>query len=161
MDMSRRFLSGRMAEVFGDFPLPWNELASPFRGRRSADFDFFIRLTGIRPAATASLELLSEDGRQRLEAYSQGVNRYIENRGKRLPWEFRLLRYDPDPWRPEDSLTIGKGLAFLLSTALYTRLNMIAIALKLDGQAEKLRALCPFSPEDGLARVRRAGVEGG
>jgi hypothetical protein len=37
----------------------------------------------------------------------------------KLPWEFRLLRFAPNP-DADGSLTIGKGLAFLLSTALYT-----------------------------------------
>jgi hypothetical protein len=50
----------------------------------------------------------------RLRDYSLGVNAYIEQCGKKLPWEFRLLRHIPEPWRPEDSLTIAKGFAFLL-----------------------------------------------
>src|SRR3989337_1329803 len=91
MDMSRRFLTGRIAEIFGDFSIPWRELASRFRGRGSADFDYFVRLIGIRESALSSLELLPEDDRLRLQAYSDGVNRYIERCGKRLPWEFRLL----------------------------------------------------------------------
>src|SRR5919108_5717765 len=33
MDMSRRFLSGRLAEIFGDFLVPWKEVMSYFRGR--------------------------------------------------------------------------------------------------------------------------------
>ena len=148
MDMSRRFLSGRIAEIFGDFPIPWKELSSQFRGQNSSDFDYFMRMIGIRHAAVASLELASEYEHRQLNAYSRGVNRYIERCGRKLPWEFRLLRYDPEPWRPEDSLVIGKGLAFFLSTALFTRLNMIAIAAKLGDHPEMLRDLCPSYPED-------------
>ena len=149
MDMSRRFLTGRLAEIFGNFPVPWKELSSQFRGQNSTDFDYFMRLMGIQHSAIASLKLASEDEHRRLHAYSQGVNRYIEQCGRRLPWEFRLLRYDPEPWRPEDSLIIGKGFAFLLSTALFTRLNMIAIAAKLGDHQEMLRSLCPTYPDDG------------
>ena len=148
MDMSRRFLCGRLAEIFGNFPLPWEELSSQFRGQNSTDFDYFMRIMGIHHSALASLQLASEYEHRQLHAYSQGVNRYIEQCGKRLPWEFRLLRYNPEPWRPEDSLIIGKGFAFLLSTALFTRLNMIAIAAKLGDHREMLRALCPTYPED-------------
>ena len=54
MEMNRRFLSGRMAEIFGEFDLPWRELSSHFRGRTSVDFDYFVRLIGIRAAACAS-----------------------------------------------------------------------------------------------------------
>ena len=148
MDMSRRFLSGRIAEIFGDFPIPWKELSSQFRGQNSSDFDYFIRIIGIRHTAVASLELASEHEYRQLNAYSQGVNRYIEQCGRKLPWEFRLLRYEPELWRPEDSLVIGKGLAFFLSTALFTRLNMIALAAKLEDRPEMLRSLCPSYPED-------------
>ena len=149
MDLSRRFFSGRMAEIFGNFPMPWKELSSQFRGQTSADFDYFMRLLGLQRTAVASLELASEHEHRRLRAYSQGVNRYIEQCGRRLPWEFRLLRYQPDPWRPEDSLIIGRGFAFLLSTALFTRLNMIAIAAKLSNHEEMLRSLYPSYPDDG------------
>src|SRR5499433_3687070 len=140
MDISRRFLCGRLAEIFGNFRLPWKELSSQFRGQNSTDFDYFMRIMGIHHSALASLQLASEYEHRQLHAYSQGVNRYIEQCGKRLPWEFRLLRYNPEPWRPEDSLIIGKGFAFLLSTALFTRLNMIAIAAKLGDHREMLRA---------------------
>ncbi|HEY1231846.1 MAG TPA: penicillin acylase family protein [Candidatus Binatia bacterium] len=156
MDMNRRFLSGRMAEVFGNFPLPWRELSSQFRDRTSVDFDYFMRLIGIRAAAAASLDLLEEDDVLRLHSYCDGVNRYIENCGKHLPWEFRLLRYDPEPWRPEDTLTIGKGFAFLLSPALYTRLNFIAVAARLADEPAKLRSLFPSYPDDGPVSARAA-----
>ena len=156
MDMNRRFLSGRLAEVFGDFPVPWKELSSQFRGQNSVDFDYFMRLINVRDAALGSLDLCSERERRYLQAYSQGVNRYIEQCGRRLPWEFRLLRYNPEPWRPEDSLVIGKGLAFFLSTALFTRLNMIAIAAKLGDHQEMLRSLCPSYPDNGPAITQAA-----
>jgi penicillin amidase len=154
MDMTRRFLAGRLAEVFGSLSLPWREISSEFRQRTIADFDYFIRLIGIRRAALASLDVLADQDHLRLDAYSEGVNRYIEQCGKQLPWEFRLLRYQPDPWRPEDSLAIAKGMAFFLSTALFTRLGMIALAAKLDGDRAKLRALYPSYPENGPTVIR-------
>ena len=156
MELNRRFLSGRMAEIFGDFALPWRELSSHFRGRTCVDFDYFVRLIGIRAAACASLDILPEDDVLRLRSYCAGVNRYIENCGKRLPWEFRLLRHEPEPWRPEDTLTIGKGFAFLLSTALYTRLNFIAVAAKLADEPAKLRSLFPTYPDDAPVSARAA-----
>jgi penicillin amidase len=156
MDMSRRFLCGRLAEIVGNFPVPWKELSSQFRGQNSADFDYFMRLMGIQPAAAASLRLASEYEHRQLNAYSQGVNRYIEKCGRKLPWEFRLLRYGPEPWRPEDSLVIAKGFAFFLSIAFFTRLNMIALAAKLADRQEMLRSLCPSYPDDAPTITRAA-----
>ena len=155
MELSRRFLGGRTAEVFGDLPLPWQDLSVQFRRRTSADLDYFMRLLGIRVAAQGSLALLSEDLRARLDAYCAGVNRYIEQCGKKLPWEFRLLRHQPEPWRAEDTLTIGKGLALLLSTALYSRLNFFAVAERLGSQPAKLLALFPGYPA-GAPVIARA-----
>jgi penicillin G amidase len=155
MDFNRRFLSGRLAEILGQVVVPWQELTSQFRGCDSVDADYFMRLIGIRRAALASASLLSDEDRRRLEAYSDGVNRFIEQCGTRLPLEFRLLRYMPDPWRPEDTLTIGKGFAFLLSLPLFTRLNAIAVAAKLAGEPEKLHDLYPLG-YDGNFTITRA-----
>jgi penicillin G amidase len=99
---------------------------------------------------------LSEPEAQYLSAYSAGVNRFIEHCGKKLPWEFRLLRYEPEPWTADDTLTINKGLSFLLSTALYTRLNFLAVAARLENQPEKLRALMPTYPDDAATVVAAA-----
>jgi penicillin amidase len=154
MELSRRFLSGRMAEVFGRFAVPWREVSSHFKDRDSADVDFFMRLIGIRHSAVRSVAMLSEEELGRLNAYSDGINRYIEKCAGRLPWEFRLLRCEPEPWRPEDSLAVGKGFALLLSPALFTRLNMIALTAKLGDRQDKLRALLPAYPGDELTVTR-------
>ena len=161
MELSRRFLGGRMAEIFGDLPLPWQDLSVQFRRRTSADLDYFMRLLGIRACAETSLDLVEDELRVRLDAYSNGVNRYIERCGKKLPWEFRLLRHRPEPWRAEDTLTIGKGFALLLSTALYTRLNFFAVAEKLTDQQEKLGALFPGYPDDAPVTARATWDQAG
>ena len=149
MDLNRRFLSGRLAETFGENTLPWKELSIQFRDKTTVDLDYFLRLMGIRRNAIASLKLLPQEYVDRLLAYSEGVNHYIESHLKHLPLEFRLLRYEPEPWRPEDSLTIGKGFAFFLSTSLITRLTLSIITDKLKGQEAKLKSLFPAYPEGG------------
>ena len=154
MDMGRRFLGGRLTEIFGNFSVPWRELMSVFRGRESADIDYFMRLLGLHRAAVASAGILPEDDLARLTAYSEGVNRYIERCAGKLPWEFRVLRYEPEPWRPSDTLLIGKGFAFLLTTALFSRINMIAIADKLRSQPDRLRSLFPMYPQDAPTITR-------
>jgi len=146
MDLNRRFLSGRLAETLGEKPVPWRDLSIRFRNKSTADLDYFIRLMGIRRTSLASLRMLPHEFVDRLQAYSEGVNRYIEDHLNCLPIEFRLLRYQPEPWRPEDSLTIGKGFAFFLSSSLFTRLVLVALGDKLSGQEAKLRSLYPTYP---------------
>ena len=67
---------------------------------------------------------------------------------------FACCGISPNLGAPQDTLTIGKGFALLLSTALYTRLNFFAIAEKLKDQPEKLRALFPGYPDSAPVIAR-------
>ena len=143
MDSTRRFLCGRLAEILGEREVPGGELSVRFRDKSSVEMDYFMRIMGIRRAACASLRILPQESVDRLLAYSQGVNRYIETHLNSLPLEFRLLRCQPGPWLPEDCLTIGKGFALFLSSSLFTRLTWSALAKKLKGREAKLASLAP------------------
>jgi penicillin amidase len=156
MDFNRRFFSGRLGEVFGERAIPWQDTSVHFKDKVLSDLDYFSRLMGIRSTACASLALLPEDIVDRLHAYSDGVNRYVETHLKRLPVEFRLLRYHPEMWRPEDSLTILRGFALLLSTSVFTRLVLTAIGNKLIKQPAKLKSLYPRYPKDAPCITRSA-----
>ena len=48
-----------------------------------------------------------------LDAFAAGVNHRLENSS--LPIEFRVLRYRPDRWRPEDSAAIVRLMSWSLS----------------------------------------------
>ena len=160
MDLSRRFLCGRVAEAFGAFPVPWQELTAHFKGRNCVDFDYYMRLAGIRSAAEEAARVLTETDRRRLNAYSAGVNAYIARCDKKLPWEFRVLRLEPEPWQPVDCLTVGKGLAFLLSVALFTRLNTIALCDRLRDNPQKLQTLRLHTGHIGERRDSAAAIKG-
>lgn len=154
MDFNRRFHSGRLAEILGEWTVPWQEISIRFKDKTTVDLDYFIRLMGARRTVSASLSLLPQEILTVLEAYSEGVNRYIETHLKSMPVEFRLLRYQPEPWQPVDCLTIGKGFALLLSTALFTRLTVDALAGQLRGQEEKIKSLFPLYPDWGASITR-------
>ena len=143
MELGRRFLAGRMAEIFGDFALPVERviavLSRPNQRRlrllrsvcSASAMPPFVRLRVCGSPTTAVL------ARLQLAVLTLILN----SAAKSCPGSFACSATTPEPWRPEDSLTIGKGFAFLLSTALYTRLNFIAIADKLAAQPAKLRSL--------------------
>jgi len=154
MDLTRRFHYGRLAEVFGEKTVPWEEITVRIKDKTAVDLDYFIRLVGVRRAACDSIRLLPQHSLSRIEAYCEGVNRYIETHFKSLPVEFRLLRFQPDPWRPEDCLTIVKGFAILLSTSLFTRLVLTALSDKFKDQEKKMRSLFPYYPEWGQSITR-------
>jgi len=95
MDVIRRAGSGELSEILGDETLK---------------FDREQRVLGLRAAAKKSLALASPRDQGFLEAYARGVNAYIQAQGDHLPIEFRILRYRPKPWLPEDSLVIGNQI---------------------------------------------------
>jgi penicillin amidase len=72
--------------------------------------DQFMRVFGLARAARAELDSCDEASRSRLQAYADGVNAAITAM-KGRPLEFRVLGYEPEPWRPEDSLAWFKLIA--------------------------------------------------
>src|ERR1700733_5939920 len=62
--------------------------------------DRLFQMDGMRRFAAG-------EDRSHFEAYARGVNAYIEAHRARLPLEFRILRYSPRRWTPEDSAVIG------------------------------------------------------
>src|ERR1700681_1188000 len=92
MDMMRRFAAGEISEILGEEFLP---------------HDREQRILGLRVAARKALGVSSAQNRAHFEAYARGVNAYIESHRERLPIEFRILRYSPRAWAPEDSTLIA------------------------------------------------------
>ena len=125
-----------------------------FRGCDSVDADYFMRLIGIRRAALASAGCLAKRTGGGLKPIATALIDSSSNAVNVCRWSFGCCIILPDPWRPEDTLTIGKGFAFLLSSPLFTRLNAIAAA-KLAGEPEKLHDLYPLS-YDGNFTITRA-----
>ncbi|WP_340123349.1 penicillin acylase family protein [Methylobacter svalbardensis] len=94
MELMRRKSAGRLAEIFGDMAL---------------DSDIKARTYGFHREAKAILAKLPPDHRQYLQSYADGVNSYMTDSGK-LPFEFTVLGYQPEPWTPEDSLLVVLGM---------------------------------------------------
>ncbi|HLE83502.1 MAG TPA: penicillin acylase family protein [Thermoanaerobaculia bacterium] len=79
------------------------------------DADRYLRTIGLRRAAERDWRELGPRGREVLEAYAAGVNLFLESHRERLPLEFTLLRHEPAPWTPVDSLAWGKLMSLNLS----------------------------------------------
>lgn len=90
MDLMRRTGAGELAELFGAAAVP---------------LDRTHRLHGFRALATQVLTRLPGEHRELLEAYTAGVNAGLAELS-RVPWEYAVLRTDPQPWRAEDSLLV-------------------------------------------------------
>lgn len=101
MEFMRRIASGRLSEILG---------------ARGLATDRYMRVFDFVGAADADFERLTTGPRAVLEAYSRGVNAYLETRRGAWPPEFYLLRMRPEPWQPRDSLLWGRLMALQLST---------------------------------------------
>jgi len=101
MDMARRVAAGELSEI----------LPPKLFGENVLKLDKRQRILGLRMMAEQSASQLSGDKKDYFEAYARGVNAYIESHKNSLPPEFKLLRYEPKPWKPVDSYLVGAQMA--------------------------------------------------
>ena len=99
MDLQRRLMRGQLAAAFG---------------AQAVESDRFYRQMDFAAAAEASwAEVEGTPAGDAVEAYTAGVNTYMEARP--LPTEFAANDYEPAPWTPTDSLLVGKLIAWQLT----------------------------------------------
>ena len=92
MDTMRRAAAGELSEVIGE---------------DTVKLDHEERILGLRQAAEAAEKNISARDRAYFDAYTRGVNAFIESHRDRLSLEFRLMKYSPKPWTVTDSLLVG------------------------------------------------------
>jgi penicillin amidase len=100
MDFYRRVACGRLAEIAGEEGLAVDRL---------------MRALGLRHAAEREAGSLDAPLRELIDVYCAGVNAGAAA-ARALPFEMQVLRLDWTPWTAADILTVGKLLAFGLST---------------------------------------------
>jgi penicillin G amidase len=106
MDVIRRFAAGEMSELLGPDLLK---------------HDREQRILGLRAASRHAEQGLSARDRSYFEAYTRGVNAFIESHRDRLPIEFRILRYKPAPWTVEDCMLMGARMVQDLNHGTFER----------------------------------------
>jgi penicillin amidase len=102
MDFTRRVVFGRLSEVLGEPGLA---------------FDRAMRTIGLHRAAEGDARRLAGPLRACVEAYCAGANAWIEQAASRrkLPVEFLLLGYRPEPWSAADVMAWGKLMSWILA----------------------------------------------
>ncbi|WP_284944367.1 penicillin acylase family protein [Acidisoma cladoniae] len=128
MDLMRRAAAGDLASLFGPAALP---------------NDREMRILGIRASAEADVADLSPPTRALLQAYADGVNAWIERRGRLSAPEFVFLG-KPRPWTIVDSLLWGKTMGLWLSGNWQTELQRLALSAKMP--RAKIESLWPSAP---------------
>ncbi|MDX1576020.1 MAG: penicillin acylase family protein, partial [Kiloniellales bacterium] len=100
MEFMRRLGAGRLSEVMGE---------------STVEIDRMMRTLGFYRLAEASQAHLDPETLASIEAYAAGVNAFLAEPPGPLPIEFQVLRAEPEPWRPADSLVWGRQMALQLS----------------------------------------------
>jgi penicillin amidase len=114
MELMRRKSAGRLAEIFGDMAL---------------ESDIKARTYSFHRLAKAIAAKLPLDHRHYLQSYADGVNSYMAESGK-LPFEFTVLGYQPEPWTPEDSLLVILGMCETLTAGAERGERMLSVMEK-------------------------------
>jgi penicillin amidase len=99
MELHRRLGHGRLAEVVGVF---------------GVSVDRIVRILGFSRAAQNDLRHQDPETLRLIEAYCRGVNAFLAS-GSRLPLEFTILGFQPQPWQPVDCLAWAKVLSWGLA----------------------------------------------
>ena len=116
MDFMRRTAEGRLSEV---------------AGQGTVGLDRFMRILDLGDLAEAQLQHLDDRTVSALEAYTAGVNAFLDT-DPVLPLEFHILDYEPEAWTPQDSLTWLRLMAMQLSGNYRSELTRAALSQRLD-----------------------------
>ena len=131
MELWKRSGQGRLAEVLGPSAL---------------QRDINARLLSYHGDMQAEYESYAPDTQQILEAFTAGINAYIESRlapgGPSLPLEFQLAGFKPEPWKPADCL--NRMAAFSMTGNAFDELEHAQVVSTVGADAASL--LFDFDP---------------
>ena len=133
MDFMRRAGAGRLSELVGPATLP---------------HDRRMRTLGLYRVAEANLEILPPETRALLDAYTAGVNAYLDDPPRAWPLEFYFLAPPfgtrPEPWSPADSLVWGRLMALRLAGNWFDEILRARLSKRLS--PEQIDFLWPDYP---------------
>ncbi len=120
MDMVRHATQGRLSELFK---------------RDMFDTDIFLRALGMSEKSRLVLEKEDPAILATLQAYADGVNAWITECGNKLPPEFRVLGYKPEPWTMMDITNIIGFIGWdLASSNLSNEISNYKLGRKLGAE---------------------------
>ncbi|MBX2891986.1 MAG: penicillin acylase family protein [Saprospiraceae bacterium] len=117
MDISTRKSAGRLSEILGE---------------RTLQIDRMARRRGMVFAAENAVLSWSKsaEGMRLLQAYTEGVNAYVEGlSAAEYPIEFKLLNYKPEPWSVLKTALLVEAMAETLAAGENDLASTNALAL--------------------------------
>jgi len=107
----------------------------------SMEMDLFFRRMNWSAGTAGEIEKLRPDTALLFSAYCDGVNARF-NRAR--PWEFRLLRYKPEPWTIDDTILLTRTTGYVSLAQSQAEIEQLFIELVQAGVTdEQLESLFP------------------
>ena len=110
MTLTQIMAEGRFAEFFGE-------------DEELIQLDKYQRTLGFWKIAQQLVDTLGQDERRVLNAYSNGVNAFIDNNSNRLPVEFSLADVQPMEWTPVRSLAVSRLMGWELNMGWWSEVT--------------------------------------
>ena len=139
MDLIRRAAQGRLSEIAGEVMLEDDKLA---------------RQIGFAASAARDAQYVNEDVKKAVQAYSDGVNAYLQS-GNAMPFESTLLGYTIEPWTLFDSLCVVKYIESLMSFNRDDEDRRFTIMKNYNVTIERMEVLDPPAPIDAATILTR------
>lgn len=90
---------------------------------------FFRRMNWTR-SLTEEVAKLNVGERAQLDSYCEGINSVLL---KKTPWEFKLVGYQFEAWKPEDSVLIARMMGYLTLSQSQAEVERLFIEMVQDG----------------------------
>ncbi len=132
MELMRRFGAGRLSEILGPSTL---------------GTDKWMRTLGLYAKAEEQLELMPDAVKAALDAYANGVNQWLETKTGLGAIELAAFQYEPDAWKPADSIVWIKAMASRLSGNF--RKEILRTRLINEVGSDGMDAFLPDYPRQG------------
>jgi penicillin amidase len=126
MDLVRRISTGRLSEILGPMAIETDKL---FRALRIPEKSEIL-------IAKTDPEIFRQ-----IEAFTDGVNQYIDANQKRLPFEFTVLGYKPEHWEVIHSYNLVGYMSWMLKKGWSSEPLLLKIRKVVDD--EKFNELFP------------------
>ena len=117
MDLMRRITTGRLSEIFGEDMLTADQM---------------FRAFGFSQKSEKVLKETDPEIVKCLNAYTDGVNQFIEKNQKKLSFEFALLGYKPEKWTVVHTTNLIGYMAWDLTSGWSADMAIYKIAQVVD-----------------------------
>jgi penicillin amidase len=129
MDLMRRVTTGQLSEIFG---------------KDLVNTDLLMRALRITEKSKLILEKSDEKILILLEAFTDGINQYIEKNKNRLPPEFSILGYVPEKWGVIHSVNLVGYMSWDLTSPWASEVLLYQLAQKVE--PGKFKEMIPNIP---------------